>query len=96
MKKTALFLCLGLAACKQDVSTVHSVSTVYVDRPVACPPKPESDRLIAGRPAPLRENVMPKTRVERVAQAEAQLGKYEGEGGWSDQVVAALKRCQVQ
>lgn len=96
MKKLIALLLLPLAACKHDISTVHSVSTVYVDRPAACPNRQESDRLIASRPVPLRNRTMPKTRLERVAQSEAQLGKYEADGGWSDQVVVALKRCQVQ
>lgn len=87
-----------LAACghDRDVAVVKSVSTVYVDRPVACPPPAETDKLLAERPAPLRDDPMPPTAVERVAKSSAQLGKYEADGGWGDKVEAALKRCRNQ
>jgi hypothetical protein len=96
MKKFLVLALLLLAACKQDVSTITKISTVYVDRPAPCPNKTESDRLVTTRPVPLRDQSMPSTRIERTAQATAQLGKYESEGGWGDQVVSALKRCQVK
>lgn len=69
--------------------------TVYVDRPVACPPKAERDRLKAARPVPLRDQPKPADLVERVGKITGQLGAYEAEGAWADQVDAALDRCQT-
>ena len=79
-------------------------TTKYIDREVPkevlvevrapCPDKDEAERLKDGRPVPLRKQRMPDTAEERTAAANAQLGRYEAEGGWADQVVSALDRCQ--
>jgi hypothetical protein len=87
----------ALTACGADkvpVQVEHRVIQ-YVDRPVACPPKEERERLRKLRPTPLREQPMPATAVERNAKSQAQLGLYEAEGGYADQVDAALNRCQT-
>lgn len=84
-----------LTACghKPDLAIEKPVIT-YVEVKVACPPKEERERLQKLRPAPLRESPMPDTAVERTGKSEAQLGLYEAEGGYADQVDAALDRCQ--
>ena len=96
MKKLLLFTVLLLAACATDTSTRVEIKTVYVDRPAPCPVADEAYRLLTSRPVPLRTQEMPSTTVERVAKSLGQLGLYDSEGGWGDQVVAALKRCQVK
>jgi hypothetical protein len=86
-------LLTGCATPSVPVET--RTQTVYVDRPVACPPKAERDRLKAARPVPLRDQAKPADPVERVGKITAQLGAYEAEGAWADQVDAALDRCQT-
>lgn len=72
------------------------VKTVRVEVRAVCPEEEEYQRLKATRPTPLRHQEMPETATERTAKAAAQLGKYEAEGGWADQVESALDRCQEQ
>lgn len=59
-----------------------------------CPDRSTYDALKSSRPVPLRTQPMPASAEERVAKGQAQLGRYEAEGGWADQVTAALDRCQ--
>lgn len=93
-------LIAGLAALLSGCATPSvpietRTQTVYVDRPVACPPKAERDRLKTARPVPLRDQPKPADPVERVGKITGQLGAYEAEGAWADQVDAALDRCQT-
>lgn len=90
----ALPILLVLGACAPKVMTVEKPVITYAEVPAACPPKAERDRLRAARPKPLRDQPMPATAVERTAVTVAQLGRYEAEGGYADQVDAALDRCQ--
>lgn len=91
-----LIILVLLSACAEKAHPVTTVTQlVYVDKPVACPPAAERERLRKLRPDALRNQSMPPTAVERNAKAQAQLGKYEAEGGYSDQVEAALDRCQT-
>lgn len=84
-----------LTACGHgERVTIEKPVITYVEVKVACPPKEERERLQALRPAPLRESPMPDTVVERNGKSDAQLGLYEAEGGYADQVDAALDRCQ--
>jgi hypothetical protein len=84
-----------LASCgKPDPIVIEKPVITYVEVRVACPPAEERERLRTLRPRPLRETPMPDSVVERTGQAEAQLGKYEAEGGYADQVDEALDRCQ--
>lgn len=69
--------------------------TVQVNVPAPCPEKALGSDLINSRPTPLRLSKKPSDASVRSAQSQAQLGKYEAEGGWADKVVAALKRCQT-
>jgi hypothetical protein len=93
----AIFLIVGaLGGCATKPVPIETrTQTVYVDRPVACPPKTERDRLKAARPKPLRDQPKPVDPVERVGKITGQLGAYEAEGAWADQVDAALDRCQT-
>lgn len=96
MRILALFLILLLSACGgKEYITVEKPVPVYVEKRVECPSKEERARLKAARPTPLREQPKPSDPVERSAKANAQLGKYEAEGGYADQVDAALDRCQA-
>lgn len=93
--KLLLPLCaLVLAACSKTV-TVEKPVIVHVPVKAPCPSKEEAARLKANRPAPLRNQPMPSTAEERVAQTSAQLGDYEAPGRWGDQVISALDRCQA-
>jgi hypothetical protein len=87
-----------LTACAPKVITkdriVEKPVITYVERRIECPDKEERERLRRTRPIPLRLQDKPKSDVERSAKAMAQLGRYEAEGGWADQVDAALDRCQ--
>lgn len=83
----------SLAACTTTVTKEVPVIT-YVPTPIACPTPVERARLKALRPVPLRNSPMPPTAVERNAKAQAQLGQYEAEGGYADQVDTVLDRCQ--
>lgn len=58
-----------------------------------CPSAAEIRRLRAARPKPLRTQPMPASPAERVARTSAQLGLYEAQGAWADQVEDALARC---
>lgn len=60
---------------------------------VRCPGETAIDRLLAAKPKPLRDQKMPATTAERVAKTAAQLGLYEAEGQWADQVAKALRDC---
>lgn len=86
---------LAVAACKTTPTIVEKRVIQYVEKPVACPSAEERSRLEALRPAPLREQPMPAGVVERLGKALAQLGLYEAEGGYADQVGSALDRCQT-
>lgn len=99
MNRTKAFMALCavlalLSACGAKPVTIEKISTVYVEKPIACPSPAERARIKALRPKPLREQPMPPTAVERNAKAQAQLGLYEAEGGYADQVDATLDRCQ--
>lgn len=94
MRLACLALCALLAGCGSGVATETRVETVKVPVPAPCPDRTAYDKLKASRPVPLRDTPMPATAEERVARSVAQLGKYEAEGGWGDQVLAALDRCQ--
>lgn len=88
---------LALTACGEEkYITVEKPVITYVEKRVACPSEEERKRLQDSRPTPLRQQEMPATAVERNAQSQAQLGKYEAEGGWADQVDSALDRCQTK
>lgn len=89
----ALVAALALSACTKTITVEKPVIT-RVEVPAPCPDAAERERLRALRPAPLRTQPMPETAVERNAKAMAQLGRYEAEGGYADQVDAALDRCQ--
>lgn len=90
-----LFFALLLGACsKPEIVEIEKISTVYVPVPAPCPEKTELDRLIRLRPAPLKGTAMPATAIERIALQTAQLGKFEADGGWADQVISALQRCR--
>ena len=86
--------CLVAACGGGERPVVTKEVPVYVERRVECPSAAERARLQALRPTPLREQPMPATAVERNAKAQAQLGLYEAEGGYADQVDSALDRCQ--
>lgn len=89
----ALALLLGGCATVARPSE-QTTKTLKVQVRAPCPAKAEYDKLKGSRPLPLRSQPMPATKEQRVAQTGAQLGKYEAEGGWGDQVEAALDRCQ--
>lgn len=98
MKTVAAVLMLGLAACagKPRIEYIEKPVIQRVEVPAPCPVATERERLRTLRPVPLREQTMPATAVERTAQAIAQLGKYEAEGGYADQIDTALDRCQLE
>lgn len=85
---------LSVSACAPKVITKEVPVITYVKTPIECPSKEERARLQKLRPNALRNQPMPTTVVERNAKAQAQLGLYEAEGGYADQVDAALDRCQ--
>jgi hypothetical protein len=87
---------LALAGCGATAATEVRVETVKVPVPAPCPARPAYEKLKKGRPVPLRNQPMPGTAEERVARQAAQLGRFEAEGGWADQVEAALDRCQLE
>lgn len=92
--KYLMFAALLLAGCAPKVITKEHQVITYVEKPIVCPSAEERERLRKLRPAPLRGQPMPPTVVERNAKSQAQLGLYEAEGGYADQVDAALNRCQ--
>jgi len=87
------FLLAGCATTGTPVETRYKTITVTKRGP--CPDRATYERLKASRPNPLRNQARPSSGAERVARTSAQLGMYEGEGRWADQVSAALDRCQV-
>ena len=90
----ALMLTGFLAACSPRIVTRTEIKTVQVPVRVACPDAETYQSLKTDRPVPLRSQPMPPTAEERVAASQAQLGRYEAEGAWADQVGAAMARCQ--
>lgn len=85
-----------LAGCtKPGVAVETRWKTITVTKRGPCPDKATYARLKASRPTPLRNQAKPTTGTERVARTAAQLGLYEAEGKWADQVDATLTRCQV-
>lgn len=86
-------LLAGCATTGVPVETRYKTITVTKRGP--CPDQATYAKLKASRPNPLRNQPRPSTGTERVARTSAQLGLYEGEGRWADQVSAALDRCQV-
>lgn len=97
MNWSILAICLLFAGflpgCTKTITVEKPVIT-YVEKPAACPSPAERERLRKLRPTPLRNQPMPPTAVERNAKSQAQLGLYEAEGGYADQVDTALNRCQ--
>lgn len=93
----ALVAILALSACGGRAATPVETryKTITVTKRGPCPDAGTYNRLKAGRPTPLRRQARPSTGVERTARTAAQLGLYEREGGWADQVASALDRCQV-
>ena len=94
MNRLILIAALALGACTPRVITKTEIKTVQVKVPVACPDRSVFDEIVSGLPIPLRTQPMPATADERVAKSQAQLGKYEAEGGWADRVMATMRRCQ--
>lgn len=94
----ALVAALALAACggRAAVPVETRYKTITVTKRGPCPDTGTYNRLKSGRPTALRNQARPKTGVERSARTQAQLGLYEREGGWADQVSAALDRCQSE
>lgn len=90
----AVAFALSACAGKPAVITVEKPVITHVEVPAPCPTAEERERLRTLRPVALRNQPMPTTVGERTAKALAQLGKYEAEGGYADQVDAALDRCQ--
>lgn len=95
MRTLALALLL-LTGCKEKYIAVEKPVITYVEKRVECPSAEERARLKALRPDALRNQPMPTDVVERNAKAQAQLGRYEAEGAYADQVDAALDRCQTK
>lgn len=92
----ALGVLAALSACGTTRAVVKTeIREVRVPVREACPDKDTYEALKASRPVPLRSQPMPLTPEERVAKSQAQLGRYESEGGWADQVGLALDRCQL-
>lgn len=97
MKIVAVAL-LGLiltGCAAKAVPVKMEYQTVYVNVPAPCPETGVAEGLINSRPQPLRGTEKPSDASVRSALSQAQLGKFEAEGGWADQVVAVLKRCQT-
>jgi len=95
MRQLIVIATLALAGCGSKVIYKDRIVTVNVPVRAACPDKPTYDKLKADRPKPLRTQPMPATPEERVAKSNAQLGRFEAEGGWADRAEAALDRCQA-
>lgn len=86
--------CLMAGCGSKPLQIKTEYQPVYINVPSPCPEKATGDILIASRPYPLRNTPRPSDASVRSAQSQAQLGKYEAEGGWADKVVAALQSCQ--
>lgn len=85
-----------LAGCTNTGAAVETrYKTITITKRGPCPAPAVYAKLKASRPTPLRQQAKPKTAVERSARSQAQLGLYEAEGKWADNVTAALERCQV-
>lgn len=97
MKYAPILVPLVLAGCmgKTTVPFETQYKTVTVEVPAPCPALVVAQSLLDDRPVPLRLQPKPDDATVRSAKSQAQLGKYEAEGGWADRVVAALKRCQL-
>lgn len=92
-----LVMALALSACATKPPIVRTeIKTVTVTVRANCPDAGTYQAIKAGRPVPLRSQPMPATAEERVAKTQAQLGRYEAEGGWADTVTSALDRCQAE
>lgn len=90
-------IALLLAGCANTGTPVETRwRTVTVTKRGPCPDQATYERLRASRPNPLRNQERPRNAAERVARTAAQLGLYEGEGRWADQVQATLDRCQAE
>lgn len=86
-----------LAGCSTTGTPVETRwRTVTVTKRGPCPDLATYEKLRTSRPTPLRNQARPRTGVERTARTAAQLGLYEGEGRWADQVQAVLDRCQTE
>ena len=95
MKALMLIPLLFLGACAAKPTPVRvEYQKVYVNVPAPCPETGVADALIASRPQPLRNTERPSDASVRSGKSQAQLGKFEAEGGWADQVIAALTRCK--
>lgn len=93
----ALTLATLLGGCGSTVAPVETRwKTVTVTKRGPCPDKASYAKLKASRPVPLRAQARPRSGPEKVARTAAQLGLYEAEGKWADQVQAVLDRCQVE
>jgi len=85
-----------LSGCvKPGVAVETQYRTITITKRGPCPDPATYAKLKASRPTPLRNQARPSSGAERVARTSAQLGLYEGEGRWADQVSSALDRCQV-
>lgn len=89
-------LALPVAACGPRVITKTEIKTVRVPYRAPCPDPATYQEIKNGRPVPLRSQPMPPTPEERNAKAQAQLGRYEAEGGWADRAMSAMDRCQLE
>lgn len=88
---------LVVSACAHTAPVVETkYKTITVTKRGPCPDRATYNKLKASRPMALRNQARPRTGVERNARQSAQLGLYEREGGWADQVSATLDRCQVE
>lgn len=98
MKTTlALILAAFLCGCSHPGVPVETrFKTITVTKRGPCPDPATYERLKASRPTPLRDQAKPSSGVERVARTAAQLGLYEAEGKWADQVSVTLDRCQAE
>lgn len=96
MKWLILTPVLLLVACGGNEPLIIEKPVItYVEKRIQCPAPEERARLKSERPKPLRDQPMPADEAVRVALSAAQLGKFEAEGAWADQVDTALDRCQV-
>lgn len=99
MLKTLSVIALALlvSACASTPAAVETRwKTITVTKRGPCPAPTVYEKLKASRPTPLRNQAKPASAVERGARTSAQLGLYEAEGKWADQVQSALDRCQVE
>lgn len=92
---TALLISLT-AGCGAATITKTEIRTVRVPYRAPCPEPDVYQGIKNARPVPLRTQPKPPTPEERSAKAQAQLGRYEAEGGWADRAMSALDRCQLE